>query len=252
MERIAPRFGSRVTRSSRPSIRSPSTRTTTPGISPSPRYSGATRAGSRSTSLRARRRERDVHRDRRSAAARRGGGPHPGRQRAARRHRRARRVPWIVRRAGVPRLDDRRDAGQPHDGRARCSRADAQFGDVRFEELLGHAVYANRRLALHGDRSRSTIRRCTCSCHCPIELALETDVRRLLEHEPLRGNVHADSVQFGALAAMYPSLQKPKGLLRGQRRYWWHARPSRAHRRETLLRDGEAGDPEGRMCGSSG
>jgi len=88
---------------------------------------------------------------------------------------------------------------------------DAQFGDVHFEELLGHAVYANRRLALHGDLIAEHDTTLHVLVSLPVDLALETGVRRTLGNDSLRGNVRADSVQFGALAAMYPSLQNPKG-----------------------------------------
>jgi len=88
---------------------------------------------------------------------------------------------------------------------------DAQFGDVRFEELIGHAVYADRRLSLHGDLLAAHDTALHMLVSIPVNLALETGVRRTLDNDSLRGNVHADSVQFGALAAMYPSLQNPKG-----------------------------------------
>jgi translocation and assembly module TamB len=119
---------------------------------------------------------------------------------------------------------------------------DAQFGDVRFEELLGHAVYANRRLALHGDLIAQHDTTLHVLVSVPVDLALETGVRRLLEHEALRGNVHADSVQFGALAAMYPSLQNPKGSFAANVDIGGTL-DHPALTGDILLRDGEAGIP---------
>jgi translocation and assembly module TamB len=89
--------------------------------------------------------------------------------------------------------------------------SDAQFGDVRLEEVHGHAEYADRRLTLHSDLLAAHDTTLHILVSLPVNLALETGVRRTLDNDSLRGNVHADSVEFGALAAMYPSLQNPKG-----------------------------------------
>jgi translocation and assembly module TamB len=119
---------------------------------------------------------------------------------------------------------------------------DAQFGDVRFEELLGHAVYANRRLALHGDLVAAHDTTLHVMVSLPVDLALETGVRRMLGSDSLRGNVRADSVEFGALAAMYPSLENPKGSFAANIDISGTLdRPALTG--DVLLRNGEAGIP---------
>ena len=102
---------------------------------------------------------------------------------------------------------DRRAPTMDADGRL----DEAQFGDVRLEDVLLHGEYRDRRLMLHGD----LIQRSDTTLHAlvslPVNLALETGVRRVLDDDSLRGNIRADSVQFGALATIYPSLQDPRG-----------------------------------------
>jgi translocation and assembly module TamB len=87
---------------------------------------------------------------------------------------------------------------------------DAQFGDVHLEEVLAHGQYANRRLSLHSDLVSDGDTTLHVLVSAPIDLALQTGVRRTVEGS-LSGNIRADSATLGALATIYPALQKPKG-----------------------------------------
>jgi translocation and assembly module TamB len=87
---------------------------------------------------------------------------------------------------------------------------DATLGDVRLQETLLHGHYADRRLMLHSDLVENGDTTLHMAVSLPVDLALVSGVRRVLE-DSLAGNIHADSVGFGALAAVYPTLQKPKG-----------------------------------------
>jgi translocation and assembly module TamB len=87
---------------------------------------------------------------------------------------------------------------------------DATLGDVHLQETVLHGHYADRRLMLHSDLVENGDTTLHMAVSLPIDLALVTGVRRVLE-DSLVGNIHADSVGFGALAAVYPILQHPKG-----------------------------------------
>jgi len=89
---------------------------------------------------------------------------------------------------------------------------DAQFGDMYFEGVLARGQYANRRLALHGDLLSDGDTTLHALVSIPIDLTLQAGVRRTID-DSLRGNIHADSAAFGALATIYPALQNPKGTL---------------------------------------
>ncbi len=87
---------------------------------------------------------------------------------------------------------------------------DASLGDVHLEQTLLRGHYSSRRLLLHGDLVQSGDTTLHGEVSVPVDLALVTGVRRLLD-DSLVGDMHADSVAFKALAAVYPALQNPKG-----------------------------------------
>jgi translocation and assembly module TamB len=85
------------------------------------------------------------------------------------------------------------------------------FGDVRLDEVVTHADYADRRLDLHSDFVVQGDTALHVHASVPIDLALESRPMRLLEEDSLAGDLRSDSAKLGTILAVFPTLRDPAG-----------------------------------------
>jgi translocation and assembly module TamB len=85
------------------------------------------------------------------------------------------------------------------------------FGDVRLDEVVGHAEYADQRLDLHSDFVVRGDTALHVHASVPIDLAIESRATRLLEEDSLVGDLRSDSATLGTVLAVFPTLRDPAG-----------------------------------------